>query len=115
MTRVESASIVVVRGHSYLTTAKELEFKKIRAVLDEGSTAESVVRLLRKPSVLQLDGKKVKREEVDVLFEYNWYVFSFERSLSNAEEDIFDEQILCFFRRVEFPMFFKVPLSEFKI
>jgi hypothetical protein len=107
--RVESASIFVVRGHSYLTTAKELKLKKIRVVLDEGSTAESVVRLLRKPSVLQLDWKKVKREEENLLFEYNWYVFFFKRSISEAEKSVFDEHILRFFRRLEFPIFFKVP------
>jgi hypothetical protein len=97
----------VVRGHQYLSIAKDLKYSSIRAIIDKSSTEESIKAFLRKPSVIQLDWETARKEEYDTLITFNWYICFFERPLTEREKGIFEEQIVGFLKQLSLPSFAK--------
>ena len=98
------AETVVTRGHLYLLLAKELGYKRIRAVIARASPEIFVDNFLKKSSVEKLDWKTIRKEESEApLAEYAWYIFFFKRALYLEERKAFEEQIVEFFRQIKLP------------
>jgi hypothetical protein len=107
--KVCNEGVFVVRGHQYLLIAKELKHQRIRAIIDKSSLDNDVQIFLQKPSVVQLDWEVAKMEGRDELVEYTWYVFFFEKQLNQEERQIFEEQIVEFFKDIKLPTWAKIP------
>jgi hypothetical protein len=107
--RVCAEAVFVIRGHQYLAIARELGQERIRAVVDQSSSKQYVHSFLDKPSVVQLNWEIARQEGYDTFVEFVWYVFFFERPLNQEEREIFEEQIVEFFRTIKLPEWAEVP------
>jgi hypothetical protein len=105
---VSAAKAFVIRGHQYLFIAKELKYPRIRAIIDKASPEKLVREFLQKPKVVKLDWETVRKEEPDTMIGYSWFIFFFERTLTTAEKNSFEEQIVDFFRQLKLPAFVEI-------
>lgn len=93
----------VVRGHYYLSIARELGHQQIRAVIDSSSPCEYIQTFLHKNFVTQLNWEVEKRANSNELVGYVWYVLFFAKSLNQEEKDFFEAQVVSFFREIKLP------------
>ena len=107
--KVCAEAVFVVRGHQYLSIARELGHQRIRAIIDKSSPEKDVQKFLQKPSVVQLDWEAARNEGSDTLVEYVWFVFFFEKALNREDRKIFEEQIVEFFKHIKLPDWAEVP------
>lgn len=98
-------SAYVVRGHQYLSIAKELKHSSIRAIIDKASTEKYIKAFLRRSSVTQLDWEKIRKEEHNTAVAFNWYTCFFDRPLTSREKVIFEDQIVGFLKHLNLPSF----------
>jgi hypothetical protein len=100
---VTAEGATVTRAHQYLSIAKDLRRKSIRAIVDHNSPKEAVEQLLQKPSVTALDYQKLRAEEDEALFSYGWFVFFFERPLGAEERELFERKIVDYLKQTPLP------------
>lgn len=112
--KVCTESVIVIRGHSYLTIAQDLGHQRIQAIIDKNSSKAAVFNLLQESSVKQLDWKLKVKENDDNLFEYIWLIFFFERILKQEEKKILEEQVIEFYRQIEILTWAEVPENRIK-
>ncbi len=100
---VTRESVTVMRGHQYLSIAKDLGRGSIRAVVDHTSPKKAVEQFLKRPSVRQLDEEELKAYDDAILRSYSWYVFFFERPLGAEERELFERKIVDYLKQAPLP------------
>lgn len=101
--KVCSLGFFVIRGHHYISIAKELGHQKIRAIVDKSSALETIQNFLLLKSVIQLDWEVVRKEESETLVDYFWYILFFEKPLNQQQQIAFESEIVDFFRQIKLP------------
>jgi phage pi2 protein 07 len=106
--------VFVTYGHYYLLIARDLQFRRIRAIINRNSSSNSITKLLQQPSIAQLDWEKVNREESDEFLAYIWVVIFFEEPLISEQKALFEGQVVNFFKKIKLPPEAEEPKSRIK-
>lgn len=110
--QILQGSAIVTKNHLYYYIAKDLGRTNIRAFIANDSSTQEVKNFLKYPYVHLLDWKQLCQEEEDEFISYMWFVFFFKAPLNRKNKNIFEREIVDFFKQIEIPATINVPHSE---